>query len=449
MSESVWTVSTLLQSIKSTLEQNSLLKSFYLKGELSNFTAHHSGHWYFSLKDEGARIACVMFQGYTKDVQFKPKEGDKVLIRASVSVYNLQGSLQITVFSMQNAGLGDLYQQFELLKKKLFTLGYFNDEHKKPIPKYPSRIAVITGQNTAALQDILKTFHLRWPMIELSIYPSLVQGTGAALQLIERLKEAQTKDYDLIIIARGGGSIEDLWAFNDERLADTIYQSTIPIITGIGHETDITIADLVADLRAATPTAAVQLSVRNYLEVQQELNQITTYFLSIMKHKLSVKRTQIEHIKTHPDMLQPELLTQTHRLQLSITSHTLLRQSNFIHTYQSRLKEIHQKIQRIKEQKYMFHSNRLNILRVNMFNSLINYQRYKTQSFSQQLSLLNAYSPLNSLERGYTLSYQNDKMIRSIHEVDHHHKLSVRFKDGILETMPIPTGEKYDPKDKF
>lgn len=442
MTEAVWSVSTLLQSIKSTLEQNSLLKSFYLKGEISNYTAHHSGHWYFSLKDEGARIACVMFQGYTKDVQFKPKEGDKVLIRASVSVYNLQGSLQLTVFTMQNAGLGDLYQQFERLKKKLFSQGYFEESHKKKLPKYPSQIAIISGKNTAALQDILKTFQQRWPMINLTIYSCLVQGPGAAAQIIDRLKLADSMRYDVIILARGGGSIEDLWAFNDESLADTIYHSYTPIITGIGHETDTSIADMVADVRAATPTAAVQMVVRNYQEVKDELQQLNQYMISLVKSRMRANRVKIDTFKSHPSLSQPELLTQTHRLQLSISGHTLLRQSNFITAYQSQLKEIEQSFRSLKDHKVIVQTNRLNLLNVEFNHTFENFKRLKIQGFKQNISLLNAYSPLSNLERGYTLSYQDSKVIKSLDQINYKQALSIHFIDGILDTMPIQKGEE-------
>ena len=296
MSNNIWSVSYLLNSIKSTLDQNVLLKSFWVKGEISNFTAHSSGHWYFSLKDEQARISCIMFQGYTKDVLFRPKNGDKVLVRGSITVYNLQGQLQCSVFSMQNDGLGDLFIQFEMLKKKLFEEGLFDEKFKKPLPKYPLSIGIITGDNTAALQDILKVLNHRWPIADICVYPCIVQGEQASASIIKQLKIADTK-HDVLILARGGGSIEDLWAFNNEKLARVIFDLYTPIVTGVGHETDTTIVDLVSDFRAPTPTGAAQIATPDSSVVNSVITRSRNDLIRMMKEQLSSRFTQLNQIK--------------------------------------------------------------------------------------------------------------------------------------------------------
>ncbi|MDP3443254.1 MAG: exodeoxyribonuclease VII large subunit, partial [Ignavibacteria bacterium] len=305
-----------MNTIKSTLDQNVLLKSFLIKGEISNFTSHSSGHWYFSLKDEQARISCVMFQGYTKDVLFRPKNGDKVLVRGAITVYNLQGQIQCSVFSMQNDGLGDLFIQFELLKKKLFEEGLFDEHHKKILPKFPSKVGVITGNNTAALQDILKTINQRWPIAEITVYPSLVQGEQAPKSIIRQLLKAD-KNNDVLILARGGGSIEDLWAFNNENLARVIYNLETPIITGVGHETDTTIVDMVSDYRAPTPTGAAQIAVPSINETKRVISQFKIDLTSNIKNRLVQKNNQLNQFKQNRYIISPQNIWQYHQLELS------------------------------------------------------------------------------------------------------------------------------------
>ena len=298
MSQNAYSVSELLHNIKINLESTPAFRSFWLKGEISNYTAHRSGHWYFTLKDEGARVSCIMFANYTLGVHFPVKEGDKVLVKASVSVYPPQGSLQITVSQMSLDGIGDLFLQFEKLKKKLYEEGLFDPAHKKSLPRYPESIGIITGAKTAALQDILKTLNLRWPGLQTTIYESLVQGEGAASQIMAQLQRADQQGHQVLILARGGGSIEDLWAFNDERLARVLYQLKTPLVTGIGHEVDVTIADYVADLRAATPTAAAQAVVRDFREVQTETKQLARILQKLIKQRLDKAQDECQCAQT-------------------------------------------------------------------------------------------------------------------------------------------------------
>ncbi len=437
MSNVVWTVSTLVNRLKQTIEQNVAFKSFYLKGEISNFTSHSSGHWYFSLKDEGARVSCVMFSSYANAVDFKPKNGDKVLLRAALGVYAMQGQVQCSVFSMRNDGLGDLYLQFELLKKKLFEAGLFSDERKKPIPSYPKSIGIITGRETAALQDMLKTMTLRWPIVEVTIYPSLVQGDQAPRNIIEQLIKADRNQHNVLILARGGGSIEDLWAFNNEQLAYTIEALKTPLITGVGHETDTTIADLVADLRAATPTAAVQLAVPDIQEVEQSVHNQLKRLNQIIDSELNKQRVALRQVQTHPVFTQPHRLMMSHQLQLSNYEQQLSQQTKRAHRLRVGLSTQQSQL----SQRILSFTNNQTVRLARSQDLLIKRIEQKTlnsqNAFGQTLKLLNAFSPLNSLARGYSIVSQEDKVIRLINDIDYDREMKIRLFDGTVRAKAI------------
>ncbi|HET6785187.1 MAG TPA: exodeoxyribonuclease VII large subunit [Erysipelotrichaceae bacterium] len=440
MSNSVWTVSYLLNTIKSTLDQNVLLKSFLIKGEISNFTAHSSGHWYFSLKDEQARISCVMFQGYTKDVLFKPKNGDKVLVRGAITVYNLQGQIQCSVFSMQNDGLGDLFIQYELLKKKLFDEGLFDINHKKKLPKFPESIGIVTGNNTAALQDILKTIQLRWPIIEVTIYPTLVQGELASNSIIKQLLKADNK-HDVLILARGGGSIEDLWAFNNEKLARVIYQLNTPIITGVGHETDTTIVDMVSDFRAPTPTAAAQIAVPSLEETKRIIQQNKTDLLNTINRKLELKRNIFDQIKQNRYFIAPQNLWQHHQLELSILSNKLSQQNLVVQKLKSKLNQFQTTLNQYALTYTSEYNQEINGLKLRLEQTLKNKINKQNYEFKNTINLLNAYSPLNSLARGYSITKQDAHIIKLVEDVDYNREIEIRLYDGVINAKPIKKGE--------
>jgi len=443
MSNNIWSVSYLLNSIKSTLDQNVLLKSFWVKGEISNFTAHSSGHWYFSLKDEQARISCIMFQGYTKDVLFRPKNGDKVLVRGSITVYNLQGQLQCSVFSMQNDGLGDLFIQFELLKKKLFEEGLFDEKFKKPIPKFPLSIGVITGNNTAALQDILKVLNHRWPVATVCVYPCIVQGEQGPNSIIKQLKNADLK-HDVLILARGGGSIEDLWAFNDEKLARVVFDLSTPIVTGVGHETDTTIVDLVSDLRAPTPTGAAQSATPDIMVVKNLLSRAKFDLLRIINEKLSARLNQLNQIKQNRIMVNPLSLIHRDQLQLSILSNKLASQNVVLQSYIKKLDSYKNRLNQISFTKTKEYSSKIEQNKLKLSNSMRAYQDRNRNLFKQSVGILNAYSPLNSLARGYSITKQNGHIIKLIDDIDYNKEIEVRLYDGTIHAKPINKGDKND-----
>ena len=276
------TISELNHYIKGVMEDNIFLNKVYLKGEISNFKAHTRGHLYFTLKDEGSRLNAVMFSYQANGLKFEPVDGMKVLVCGKISVYEATGAYQIYVESMEQDGLGNLYVEFEKLKKKLAAEGLFDPDKKKKIPKVPKKIGIVTASTGAAIRDILTTIKRRYPICETILFPSLVQGAEAAKDIVKNIEIANTYDIDTLIVGRGGGSIEDLWPFNEEIVARAIYNSRVPVISAVGHEIDFTIADFVADLRAPTPTAAAELAVPNIDTINTYLeNAINRSTLSI------------------------------------------------------------------------------------------------------------------------------------------------------------------------
>ncbi|MCH8169869.1 MAG: exodeoxyribonuclease VII large subunit [Bacteroidetes bacterium] len=289
------TVSELTKQIKQTLETN--FEKISVQGEISNFKAHVSGHWYFSLKDKNAAISCTMWKGFNNYVFFTPEDGMKITLNGKLTVYPPRGSYQIDVRSMKPAGVGELQAAFERLKKKLSDEGLFNVESKKPISAFPKKIGVVTAIGGAAFQDMISVAERRYPLVELVIAPSKVQGSGAAESIAISIKKLNKKnDIDVIIVGRGGGSIEDLWAFNEEIVARAIFNSKIPIIAGIGHEIDFTIADFVADLRAPTPSAAMELATPNQNEIASFIEDFVESSEQSVKEKISYSHIKIGRV---------------------------------------------------------------------------------------------------------------------------------------------------------
>ena len=273
MNDKYITVTQLTRYIKYKIDNDVNLQEVFLKGEISNFKAHTRGHYYFTIKDENSRINAIMFASQTKKIKFIPSDGMKVLITGKISVYEANGGYQIYVSDMLEDGVGNLYVAYEQLKQKLEKEGLFDPNKKKKIPKIPKRIGVVTAPTGAAIRDILSTIKRRFPITEVIVFPALVQGAEAAPSIINQIQNAQNYELDTLIIGRGGGSIEDMWCFNDEEVAYAIYKCPIPIISAVGHEIDFTIADFVADLRAPTPTGAAELAVPNKIDVINYIEQ--------------------------------------------------------------------------------------------------------------------------------------------------------------------------------
>jgi len=444
MSQAVWSVSSLLQFIKMKLDNDAALTSVWLKGELSNFTAHRSGHWYFTIKDESARISCVMFANQAAKVGFLPKDGDQVLLKAGVSLYAAQGQMQLYVTLMQNQGIGDRFQKFEALKKKLHAEGLFDEARKKALPTYPMKIGVISGKETAALQDILSTLKKRWPLADINLYYSLVQGSLAADQIITRLKQADDDRNEVIILARGGGSIEDLWPFNEERVARCIASLKTPLIAGIGHETDITIADLVSDHRSPTPTGAAQAAVRNRSEVGMELSQLKIRAYNAML-KLSQRQTlQFKALSDYPTWQNPDLLWQDAAVNLTMATQRLTVASAKISKQRERLQTLTAALiadgALIQTNKREIWAKQREIL-LQHRNRLGEKERYQ---MARVLSVLNALSPLAVLERGYAIPFFEDKILKSVDAVNVDDIIQLHLADGKLDARILEKEKKHD-----
>lgn len=456
-------VSALVRYLKNRLESDPVLHNVLVEGEISNLRMPGGRHWYFSLKDENASISCVMFASSNRRVTFRPKDGDKVLLRGDISIYEAGGQVQIIVTGMKASGLGDLYQQFEMLKKKLYEEGLFAEEHKKPLPAYPMDIALVTGNNTAAREDVLITLKKRWPLAELHEYPTPVQGREAAPQILEALMNAEAHSHDVILLVRGGGSIEDLWCFNDETLARYIYIMNTPIVTGIGHEIDFTLCDYTADVRANTPTGAVEAAVPDLHEVSSLLHQMHSRMITVVKQKVRHERTVLEHHASHPVFVRPERLYSETALRLAAAEEKLMRQKDASLKKERRLQELLQRFYGAMHRESSEITARLasrenRMLRAAERTRQTSMQHLQTVSdrlpvlirgslekkqkdFVTKTGLLDAYSPLKVMERGYSVVYDGEHVVSSIDEINEKDRLSIRMCDGLVHTEVL-TKEK-------
>ena len=381
-------VSQLNEYIKNKFENDEYLENILVKGEISNFKNHYTGHMYFTLKDENSLIKCVMFKGYAQKLDFVPKDGMKVFIVGSVSVYERDGVYQIYAKAMQEDGIGILYRKYEELKQKLEQEGYFNEENKIKIPKMPKIIGVLTSQTGSVIRDIINVSTRRNPNVYIRLLPVPVQGEGAAKKIAEGIKLMnEQKLADVLILARGGGSLEDLWPFNEEIVAHAIYNSKIPIISAVGHETDFTISDFVADLRAPTPSAAAELAVPDIYEIKQKINIYQNRLRVSLIKKVEIMKLRYEKCMVNRVFKEP----------LRNINDNYLR----IDTYVKRLENI-----------------------------IKNKQKEEKTKYIELISKLDTLSPLKTLTRGYSLVEKNEKIIKSEKEVNNGDKIDIRFIDG-------------------
>ena len=298
MNNNYITVGALTRYIKYKIDNDVNLQEVYIKGEISNFKRHSRGHFYFTIKDEESRINAIMFSSQTSKVAFEPVDGTKVLVKGRISVFEQTGNYQIYVSEMIEDGVGNLYALYEKLKQDLKKDGLFDESHKKKIPAIPSRVGVVTAPTGAAIRDIISTINRRYPLCEVYLFPSLVQGNGAKEDIVKNIKLADTYDLDTLIVGRGGGSIEDLWAFNEEIVARAIYECNTPVISAVGHEVDFTIADFVADKRAATPTGAAEIAVPDKSELKNLIKQLEIRSSKNINNIINYNKTILEKIKT-------------------------------------------------------------------------------------------------------------------------------------------------------
>lgn len=430
-------VSALTKYIKRKFDADPHLQNVYIKGEISNFKQHTSGHMYFTLKDEKARLLSVMFAANNKGMKFLPENGMKVLVKGDISLYEAGGQYQLYVKSMAPDGVGDLYLAYEQLKKKLEGAGLFLAEHKKPIPQYPKSVGVITSPTGAALRDILTTIKRRYPIARIIVYPALVQGNNAAKSIAKAISMANARaESDVLIVGRGGGSIEELWAFNEEIVAESIYDSDIPVISAVGHETDFTIADFVADLRAPTPTGAAELAVPHLNEILERLMNRKNRLTRSIQEAVNFERTRLTRMERSYAFRYPHKMYEQKLEQLDKTMDRLGRTStryfmkkrDELNQLNDILKKQHPE-QAVKNAKDELQQH-AKVLR----KAMEAIYRHKSQQFVHITATLSALSPLKIMERGYGLVFAEDEtLVKSTQQVSKGDKIAVSIKDGTIE----------------
>lgn len=427
----IYNVTRLNREVRAVLEGS--FPSIWLQGEISNFACPASGHMYLSLKDVHSQVRCAMFKGKNRFLKFEPENGAEVLVRANVSLYEGRGEFQLIIEQMELAGEGGLQRAYEELKQKLFKEGLFEEDHKKPVPTMPETIGVITSPTGAAIRDILSVLKRRYPAGNIIIYPVPVQGEGAIEQITTMLKTAEKRnECDVIILSRGGGSIEDLWAFNNETLARTIFDCSVPVVSGIGHEIDFTIADFVADQRAATPSAAAELVSPDQMHIKQTLSLQQNRLIQILQASLSTLKQNISHLEKclpHP-VIQLQNNAQrldalSLRMNHSIKS-TVTQQNHRLHEQLSTLNKL-SPLQRLKF--YIERSEQIHQRLQQATNHLCQNLNAQVQTVARAL---NAVSPLATLNRGYAIveKYDNQEIIRSAEQLDSGDELLTRFSHG-------------------
>ncbi len=439
MTDNYITVTQLTRYIKYKMDNDSNLNHICLKGEISNFKAHSRGHLYFTIKDENTRINAVMFAGNASKLKFSPMDGTKVLVIGKVSVYEATGGYQIYVSDMIEDGMGNLYVEFEKLKKKLEQEGLFDPKHKKKIPKIPKKIGIITAPTGAAIKDILSTIKRRWPIAETILFPSLVQGKEAAEDIVRNINRTKDFDLDVLIVGRGGGSIEDMWCFNEEIVARAIYDLDVPVISAVGHEIDFTICDFVSDLRAPTPTGAAEMAVPNISDFYNYLNQIyirlnksTNNIIKNLKERLDSLKNS--YVLKNPlniyESVEQKFDNLLERLQLNIL--------NIINTNKTRLNNIKASyilnnpdiIYKNKKDEYLKQMDRLHI---NMTNLLTN----NTNKYLLLVNKLETLNPLSTIKRGYSITRKNNRVITKVKDLKKDDILEIELSDGKINSKVI------------
>lgn len=400
MEQQILSITQINEYIRSRMDADPMLGSVAVRGEISNYKMYPSGHHYFTLKDEGGALKCVMFKGSAMRLRFRPENGMKVIAMGKISVFPRDGAYQLYCASMAMDGIGDLYAAFEQLKARLAEQGLFDPAHKKPLPKYPGIIGIITSSAGAAVHDMLRILRKRYPLTQVRLFPVRVQGVEAPAEIAGAIRYANRhKLADLLIVGRGGGSIEDLWAFNDERVAHAIYQSDIPVISAVGHEPDVTISDFVADLRAATPSNAAELGVPDQDALRQSLDNMHATMATILTRQIRAGRQHLKALSDSPALRSPTGYFNQRRQNVEMLKNRLLAAQT-------------QNLER------------------------------KKRRFVEQTARLDAMSPLKVLTRGYAMVQTEDgNVLKSITQVELGERIKVSFSDGKLSATVMDKKE--------
>ena len=434
MSEEYVTVSALTKYIKYKFDKDPHLGRVYLTGEISNFRLRPT-HQYFSLKDENAIISATMFQSAFKKIQFRPEEGMKVLVIGKVSVFEKSGQYQINIEHMEPDGVGALYLAYEQLKKKLEAEGLFSLP-KKPIPQFPKKIAILTSESGAVIQDIQTTVARRFPIVQLVLYPTVVQGVHAVNSILKNLDLVEQEDYDVVIIGRGGGSIEDLWAFNEEPVVRRVAELSIPVISSVGHETDTTLIDFVSDMRAATPTAAAEIATPVLMEIHQQLRNLQTRLEQALTRQLQIKRERMHALANASIFQNPERIYQVYQQrvdQLEMRLQQMMQQS-VQHKRQQLVKHQHRLELGSPSRRVQTEKQALQYLEKRLEQAQVQLMKDKKQQFQRVIQQLDLLSPLKIMNRGYGILQQEETIIKSVVQLEVNQELTIQLVDGTVRS---------------
>jgi exodeoxyribonuclease VII large subunit len=432
----VYQVSQLTRDIKAIME--AAFDSIWVEGEISNFRTVASGHSYFILKDAKSQVRCVLFKGHRAGIKFQPEDGDQVLLFGRITVYDARGEYQIVTESMEPRGLGALQKAYEQLKIKLEKEGLFDEEKKKPLPEFPWKIGVVTSSTGAAVRDILNIVRRRNPKVSVLLYPAKVQGEGAAKEISQGIQELnERKDIEVIIIGRGGGSLEDLWAFNEEEVARAISSSRIPIVSAVGHEIDFTIADFAADLRAPTPSAAVELTVPILEDTLREIGSLNEALINSLEKKLKDYFDLLKRLMDRRFFHQPKEIFNPQIQRIDELHSRLLRglEQNLL-THQQRFQDkIHRLFQASPKKNTPHMKENLSMLEKRMQHIIQSNLLLRKERFEGILKNLNAFNPLSILERGYSICSKDEKSLKSIEGINPGDLINVKLAQGGLSCM--------------
>lgn len=434
MNEEYVTVSALTKYIKYKFDKDPHLGRVYLTGEISNFRLRPT-HQYFSLKDENAIISATMFQSAFKKIQFRPEEGMKVLVIGKVSVFEKSGQYQINIEHMEPDGVGALYLAYEQLKKKLEAEGLFSLP-KKPIPQFPKKIAILTSESGAVIQDIQTTVARRFPIVQLVLYPTVVQGVHAVNSILKNLDLVEQEDYDVVIIGRGGGSIEDLWAFNEEPVVRRVAELSIPVISSVGHETDTTLIDFVSDMRAATPTAAAEIATPVLMEIHQQLRNLQTRLEQALSRQLQIKRERMQALANASIFQNPERIYQVYQQrvdQLEMRLQQIMQQS-VQHKRQQLVKNQHRLELGSPSRRVQTEKQALQYLAKRLEQAQGQLMKDKKQQFQRAIQQLDLLSPLKIMNRGYGILQQEETIIKSVDQLEVNQELTIQLVDGTVRS---------------
>lgn len=434
MSEEYVTVSALTKYIKYKFDKDPHLGRVYLTGEISNFRLRPT-HQYFSLKDENAIISATMFQSAFKKIQFRPEEGMKVLVIGKVSVFEKTGQYQINIEHMEPDGVGALFLAYEQLKKKLEAEGLFSLP-KKPIPQFPKKIAILTSESGAVIQDIQTTVARRFPIVQLVLYPTVVQGVHAVNSILKNLDLVEKEDYDVVIIGRGGGSIEDLWAFNEEPVVRRVAELSIPVISSVGHETDTTLIDFVSDMRAATPTAAAEIATPVLMEIHQQLRNLQTRLEQALSRQLQIKRERMQALANASIFQNPERIYQVYQQrvdQLEMRLQQMMQQS-VQHKRQQLVKNQHRLELGSPSRRVQTEKQALQYLSKRLEQAQGQLMKDKKQQFQRAIQQLDLLSPLKIMNRGYGILQQEETIIKSVDQLEVNQELTIQLVDGTVRS---------------